>query len=409
MLMELETDSAEFMRGLGSFIDAVVVPLEEANSHLLAERDGRFYADDGSYSPEVIDLIRRVRMESAAAGYYTMFCPESIGGGGLSRRAELLTHEYLAHKYGPQYLLPYETLAHWAFGPSVLCESFSPELRDTLLDNLVSGRVGMCFGMSEPDAGSDPWMMSCRSTKDGAGWRISGTKQWITNGPHAEYCYLFAITDSELHWERKGGVTCFVVPLDSPGTLVDSVIRQFGELGGNEAILSFDNVWVPDANVVGLLGDGFNLAMAGVSLGRLYNSGRALGYARWALEVAVDYARSRVTFGKPLAEHQGVSFKLAESAMDIYGARHAALDLADRLDRGERAIRELAMSKALCCEAFFRVVDRAIQIHGGMGLTNEMRLHRIWHTARRLQIADGSAEILRVTIASRLLAGDLDF
>lgn len=406
---DAETESTDILRGLGAFIDSVIVPLEVDNADLLSERDRRFYAEDGSYAPEVRELIRKVRSLSADAGYYTMFCPESIGGGGLGRRTELLTHEYLAHRYGPEYVLPYEAIGHWAYGPSILCDHFSAELRGSLLGDMMSGRVGMCFGMSEPDAGSDPWMMSTRAVRDGDGWRINGTKQWITNGPHADYCYLFAVTNSELQSARAGGVTCFIVPLNVGGAQVDSVIRQFGEIGGNEAILSFTDVWVPDANVVGEIDQGFKLAMAGVSMGRLYNSGRSLGYARWALERSVDYARSRVTFGKPLAEHQAVSFKLAESALDIYSARHAALDLADRLDRGERAVRELAMAKALCCEALFRVADRAMQIHGGMGLTNELRLHRIWHTARRLQIADGSAEILRVTIAARLLAGDLDF
>jgi acyl-CoA dehydrogenase len=153
----------------------------------------------------------------------------------------------------------------------------------------------------------------------------------------------------------------------------------------------------------------FKLALGGVSLGRVYNSGRALGYSQWALRQATEYAKTRVTFGKAIAEHQGVSFKLADSAMEIYAARHAALDLTARLDRGELAIRELAMTKAFCCETMLRVADRAMQVCGGMGLTNETHFHRIWHIARTLQLADGSAEILRQTIATRLLQGELDF
>jgi acyl-CoA dehydrogenase len=197
--------------------------------------------------------------------------------------------------------------------------------------------------------------------------------------------------------------------MSAKGVAVDSVIKMFGEVGGNEAIVSFSEVRVPADHLVGEEGQGFRLAMGGVSLGRVYNSGRALGYARWALEQATEYAKVRKSFGKPLAEHQGISFKLAESAMDIYAARHAALDMTARLDRGELAIRELAMSKALCCEAMLRVADRAMQVCGGMGITNETHLYRVWHMARALQIADGSGEILRVTIASRLLKGELDF
>jgi acyl-CoA dehydrogenase len=404
-----DRDVADLLDGLARFIDGAVIPLEHQNSELLADRRGAFYDDRGGYSSAVVDLIRRVRMESASAGYYTMFCPEEIGGGGLGRRAELLAQEFVARRYGPSYMLPHEVIAHWAFGPSFLCSHFTPVLRRSLLDDMTSGRVGMCFGMSEPDAGSDVWMMSTRATRDGDWWVLNGTKQWISNGPHADYCYLFAVTDPDRFRSRKGGASCFVVPMNSPGVAVDSVIRLFGDVGGDEAILSFTDVRVPQENLVGEEGSGFQLAMSGVSLGRVYNSGRALGYSQWALREATEYAKSRITFGRPIAEHEGISFKLADSAMEIYAARHAALDLTRRLDSGKPAIRELAMTKALCCETMLRVTDRAMQICGGMGLTNETRFHRIWHLARLLQLADGSAEILRTTIASRLLRGELDF
>lgn len=404
-----DVDLEEVLGGLGSFIDRVVIPIEEANRDLLEDQRGAFYDERGGYSSAVVELIRQVRMLSAEAGYYQMFCPTEIGGGGVGRRVQLLVYEFLMHRYGPGRMLPYESIAHWAFGPSFLCAQFTPELRETLLEDVVMGRVGMCFGMSEPDAGSDAWMMSTRAERDGDEWIINGTKQWTSNGPHADYCYLFAVTNRELHAERRGGVSCFIVPMDSPGAQVDSVIRIFDEVGGNEAILSFTDVRVPAINMVGDEGAGFRLAMGGVSLGRVYNSGRAIGYSRWALEVATEYAKSRIAFGKPIAEHQGVSFKLAESAMEIYAARSAALDLTARLDRGEAAIRELAMTKALCCEMMLRVADRAMQVCGGMGITNEMHLVKIWHMARALQIADGSGEVLRRTIANRLLSGDIDF
>jgi acyl-CoA dehydrogenase len=404
-----ELDVEELTAGLARFVDRVIIPLEDENADLLEDHRGSFYDDGGGYSGAVVELIRRTRMESAKAGYYAMFCSEDVGGGGLGRRAQLLTYEFLTRRYGPARMLPYETVAHWAFGPSFLCSHFTPGLRARLLDDIVSGRVGMCFGMSEPDAGSDAWMISTRAIRDGDDWVINGSKQWTSNGPHADYCYLFAVTDPELARQRKGGVSCFVVPMDSPGARVDSVIKIFGDVGGNEAILSFTDVRVPTDHLVGEEGQGFKLAMGGVSLGRVYNSGRALGYSQWALRQATEYAKSRVAFGKPIAEHEGISFKLAESAMEIYAARHAALDMTARLDRGEMAIRELAMTKALCCETMLRVADRSMQVCGAMGITNDTHLHRIWHMARALQLADGSGEILRVTIASRLLKGELDF
>ena len=165
-----DRDVADLLDGLARFVDGAIIPLERHNSELFADRRGAFYDDRGGYSTAVVALIRRVRTESASAGYYTMFCPEEIGGGGLGRRAELLAHEFLARRYGPAYMLPHEVIAHWAFGPSFLCSHFTAALRRSLLDAVVSGRVGMCFGMSEPDAGSDVWMMSTRATRDGEGW-----------------------------------------------------------------------------------------------------------------------------------------------------------------------------------------------------------------------------------------------
>jgi acyl-CoA dehydrogenase len=197
------------------------------------------------------------------------------------------------------------------------------------------------------------------------------------------------------------------MPMSTEGVAIDSVIRLMGDFGGNEAILSFTDVRVPATALVGDLDNGSRLAMGGVSIGRTYNAARSVGLARWALEKATDYAKIRVTFGHPIAEYQGVSFQLAESAMDVHAAWLVALDLGERLDRGERAVAEMAMAKAFCVEACYRVYERAMQIHGGMGLTNEVGLYKGWHQARRLKIADGSSEILRRTIANRVLAGDL--
>ena len=403
------TDIKDLTAGLERFIDSAILPLEEENAELLADKRGAFYTESGAYSPAVVELMRETRMRSAQAGYYAMFCPTDMGGGGLGATAQLLTYEFIFRHYGQALMLPRETIGHWAYGPSALCREFSEGLQARLLDDIVAGRVGMCFGMSEPDAGSDAWMMRTRAVRHGDEWVIDGTKQWTTNGPHADYCYLFAVTDPDLARDRKGGISCFVVPMKSPGVKVNSVIKIFGEVGGNEAILSFTDVRVPTDHLVGQEGQGFKLAMGGVSRGRVYNCGRTLGLSQWALRLATEYAKTRVTFGKPIAEHQGVSFKLAESAMDIYAAHHASLDLTARLDRGEVPIRELAMAKALASETLLRVTDRAIQVCGGMGITNEMHLYSLLHTARVGILADGSAEILRQTIAKRLLKGDLDF
>ena len=285
----------------------------------------------------------------------------------------------------------------------------SDSLRESLLDGLVAGRVSMCFAMSEPDAGSDAWAMSTRAKPVAGGYLINGTKQWISNSPYADYAFVFAVTDHELRLARKGGVSCFVVSMNAPGVSIDSVIRLFGDQGGNEAILSFTDVFVSDEQLLGEINGGFSLALRGVGIGRTYNSARSVGMARWALEVATDYAKTRETFGRPISDYQAISFALADSAIDIHAARLMAFDLAERLDRGEPSVREMAMAKTFCVEACYRVYDRCMQICGGMGLTNEMRLFAGWHQARILRLADGSGEILRRTVAQRLLKGDIAF
>jgi acyl-CoA dehydrogenase len=353
--------------------------------------------------------MRQVRSASAQAGYYTMFCPVELGGGGLGPLAYYEAWEHLAHHCGPGRLLPYQTIAHWTNGPSYLHGFMTDEMKARVLNRFMSGEQTMCFAMSEPDAGSDAWAMSTRATRQGDGWVLNGVKQWITNSPYAQFALVFAVTDEELRATRKGGISCFLVATDSPGYRIDSVIKVLGEAGGNESILSFNDVYVPDDCVVGEIDDGFALAIGGVSLGRIFNAGRCVGLSRWALERATAYAKERKTFGKAISEYQGVSFQLADSAIEIYATKTMSVDCAKRLERGEDASRELTMVKAYSTEMCFRVFDRCIQVHGGMGLTNEMRLYDGWHLARIIRIADGSGEIMRRNIARALFRGETDF
>jgi acyl-CoA dehydrogenase len=320
-----------------------------------------------------------------------------------------LAWEMLHHVYGPGRLLVTQAVSHWSSGPSYVLGSLGDRLTDEVLPGIMSGDTTICFAMSEPDAGSDAWAMTTNARRDGDEWVINGMKQWISSSPFAQHALVFAVTDDDVRKTHRGGISCFLVPTSAPGFAVDSVIKLFGHPGGNEGILSFDDVRVPADHVVGELHRGFDLAVGGVSLGRMYNAGRCVGMARWALEQATEYAKERRTFGKPIAEYQGVSFQLAESAMEIYAARTMAIDCARKLDAGERVDRDVAMVKAYSTEMCFQVFDRCMQVHGSMGLTNEMRLYEGWHTARTVRLADGSAEIMRRNVARALLRGDTGF
>jgi alkylation response protein AidB-like acyl-CoA dehydrogenase len=297
-------------------------------------------------------------------------------------------------------------ISHWAFGPSRLLEHTTPEARERILAPMMAGTASMCFGLSEPGAGSDAAALTTRARRDGDGWLINGRKIWTTNAPTADYCIVFAVTDGERAAKRAGGISAFLVPTDAPGFEIERVIRLFGHVGGDEAEIRLEDVHVQPWQLVGQLDDGFGAALYGVSLGRIYNSARAVGYGRWALERALDYAKVRNAFGKPIADYQGVTFPLAESAAELHGAHLMGLNAAMLLDRGEAAVKELSMTKSYSVQVGYRAVDRAMQTHGAMGFTNEVGLYHAWHALRIVNVADGTNEILNRTVVQRLLKGD---
>ena len=404
---EYPSDIAAIREGLARFIKAEVMPRHNDNAELLENPHHRF-TPDGRYSPKVLALIKEIRQASARAGYYAMCAPESIGGQGLGHVAWFGGWEKIFHECGGQYWLGQFMLSHWAFGPSPVLTKLSPEARERYLGGLMSGQHSMCFGMSEPSAGSDAMMMQTQAVREGDGWRISGSKIWTTNSPYADYCIVFAVTDPPAAAQRRNGISAFLVPTRSPGFVVQRVIRMWDSAGGNEAVLHFDNIRVEPWQLVGELNKGFANAMLGVNLGRIYNSARAIGMGRWALEKAFDYIKVRKTFGKAIAEYQGVTFPLAESAMQIHAAHLMALNVSQLLDRGLPARKELSMTKGFATQMGALAVDRAMQVHGAMGMTAEMHMTEMFHSLRMVQIADGSNEILRRTIAKEMLAGDLD-
>lgn len=403
----LPADVAAARDGILAFADQEILPRHAANQALF-ENPRALYTEAGRFSPELLQLIREVRTASASAGFYQMCVPEELGGGGLGHLAYYVAWEALFHHCGPQNWLMLYALAHWAFGPSKLLEQVTEEAQQRVMPGLMDGTASMCFGLSEPNAGSDASMISTRARKDGDGWRISGRKIWTTNAPVADYCVLFAITDAERAAAKRGGISAFIVPMDAPGIEVQRIIRLFGHIGGDEAELAIDDLYVEPWQIVGELNQGFAAALYGVSLGRIYNSARSVGYGRWALETALDYAATRQAFGEPIANYQGVSFPLAESASELHAAHLMGLNVSTLLDQGLPAVKELSMTKAYSVQVGYKAVDRAMQTHGAMGFTNELGLTEAWHALRIVNVADGTNEILNRTIAQRLLKGDTE-
>jgi alkylation response protein AidB-like acyl-CoA dehydrogenase len=404
---DMPEDIEAIRSGLRAFARAEILPRHEAHRDLF-EDGRRLYREDGRFSDELLALIGEVRRAAAKAGYFGMCVPEELGGGGLGHLAYYVGWEELFRLCGPNNWLMLYAISHWAFGPSRLLEKVTPRAREEILAPLMAGDKSMCFGLSEPGAGSDAAALATKATPDGEGWRISGRKIWTTNAPVADYCIVFAITDPEKAAARRGGISAFLVPTDSPGFQIQRVIKLFGHIGGDEAEVVLEDVAVEPWQLVGELHQGFRTAIYGVSLGRIYNAARAVGYGRWALEQAFDYAQTREAFGHPIADYQGVTFPLAESAMELHGAHLMGLNASALLDRGEEAIKELSMAKAYSVQVGYRAVDRAMQTHGAMGFTNEIGLYHAWHALRIVNVADGTNEILNRTIVQRMLKGDVD-
>lgn len=399
-----EAEQQQLIESLIHFVDRDVAELEQRYADVL-EDPFKTFDQDGRLSRTALTALQETRLSSSRNGFFGLTIPTGLGGTGVGPLLQYRLWETLYQRYGAGRLLPPEVLSHFATGANLCYKHATTRVLQEIVPLLISGERTSCFALSEPNAGSDIWSIKTRAIRVSGGWRITGTKQWITNGPYADFALVFAVTDPDLIKERRGGISCFVVETDREGFAVDRVIRLYGQPGGHEGILSLVDVVVPEDAVVGDVDNGHRIAMAGISVGRLYNCARAVGLGLWALSVATQYARQRHTFGLPIAQYQGVQWLLADSAIELYAAQTMSIDCARRLETGASARRELSMAKTFATEAGFRALDRCMQVLGGMGLTNEVRMFDAWHQIRMIRIAEGSSEILRRDIARSLLEG----
>jgi len=407
--------------GLFSFVETEVVPLEQKYREVLAD-ESKVFGPDLKLVPEIQQARLDVRRKSGKAGYWAMFCPESLGGGGLGAFVNIHVHEALYRKHGPGRLLmgwangfiTTPLIASFVDGPLGMFTVASEVIRTDIVPSLIAGEKTICFGVTEPDAGSDLWNLKTKARKEGDEWVINGTKQWITNSPYADYAAVFAVTDEEAFAKHQGGITGFLVDTTLPGVDTSIVFPIMGHVSSDCGSIVLEDVRVKDEYVIGEVNQGFRVTMMGISEGRLCYSGGAIGMAEWALDKSLAYAKERKTFGRPLADHQAIQFMLADSAIDVFTAKYSALQTAALVDEehqrgGRTPIKEISIVKAYAMEMAQRVCDRAIQIHGAMGLSGEMGLEEAFRIARTWRIPDGTSEMQRRTIARQLLRGDAVF
>jgi acyl-CoA dehydrogenase len=324
-------------------------------------------------------------------------------------------------KYGPgrplitwaKGFLSQPTIASFVDGPSHMLVSVSEGVRKDFMPLVSSGEKTVCFALSEANAGSDVWALKTKAKRDGDDWVINGSKQWITNSPYSDYAVVFAITNEEMIKERKGGISAFFVETNASGYTFDGVLPVMGHQGGDCGSMSFDNVRIPADRLVGVQDQGFQIAMFGISEGRISISANCIGMCEYALDRSLEYAQQRMSFGKPISEYQAIQFMLADMAIDIYTMKYMVLQTAAQVENfpqtGRLPVKEISIAKAYAVEKTQECYDRAIQVHGGMGLTNELPLNEGFRIARTLRIPDGTGEIQRRTIARQMLRGDTAF
>ncbi|GAB2444519.1 acyl-CoA dehydrogenase [Nocardioides hungaricus] len=340
------------------------------------------------------ELVAQIREKALAAGLYAANMPEEVGGAGLDTVTWVLFEKELG-KAG------YALHSSGVGRPSNILLAGTEAQRERYLYPCVRGEKTDCLAMTEPGAGSDLRGMRTRATRDGDGWRIRGTKHFISHAAEADFVILVAVTGSDD--AERPAMSAFLVDLDTPGLSVHDGYRNVSHRGYTNAILDFDDVRVDGDALLGEEGRGFELAGTWLGSTRLQVAATCLGRAERALDLSVRHAASREQFGQPIGRFQGVGFKLADMASELRAAELMTLYAAWKHDQGTATDADIAMAKLRASEMLAMVADEAIQIHGGMGLMDELPLERIWRDARIERIWDGTSEIQRHIISRSLL------
>jgi acyl-CoA dehydrogenase len=336
------------------------------------------------------------------AGLLSPHVGREWGGLGLDHRGKAVVFEAAGYSpLGPVALncfAPDEGNAH-------LLEAVArKDQKERWLRPLAAGEIRSCFMMTEPapGAGADPSMLMTTARRDGEDFVIDGRKWLITGAVGAELGIVMAGNDSDSG--GPAGATMFLTPIDAPGIHIERVLDTLDQyMTGGHAVVRLDGLRVHESQVLGQIGEGFRYAQVRLAPARLTHCMRWLGAARRAHDIAVDYARQRTAFGKPIGEHEGVGFMLADNEIDLHQSRLVIWHAAWVLDRGERGRHESSMAKVICSEAIWRVVDRSMQILGGLGITDDTIVARLWREVRPFRIYDGPSEVHRWSIARHVL------
>jgi len=343
------------------------------------------------------ELLRELKAKAIAAGLYAANMPTEVGGAGLDAVSWILYEKELGYT---GYALQYSCVAR----PSNILLACTGEQRERYLLPAVRGERVDCLAMTEPGAGSDLRGMKTTALRKGDDFILNGTKHFISHADHADFVIVFAATgeeDSARH--KRKLITAFLVDMGTPGFQVRPGYRNVSHRGYTNSILEFNGCRIPQSAVLGAVHQGFEVANTWLGATRLQVAATCLGRAERALEAAKQWSVQRVQFDQPIGRFQGVSFKLADMAVELRAAELLTLEAAWKLEHKIATDMDMAIAKLKASEMLAMVSDEALQIHGGMGLMSELPLERIWRDARIERIWDGTSEIQRHIISRALL------
>jgi len=341
------------------------------------------------------ELVARM----AELGFLGIAVPEAYGGAGLDHVSYVLAMEEISRACA-------STGVIMSVNNSLVCDPinrFGTEAqKQQWLTPLATGKLLGCFALSEPEAGSDAAAQKTVAVKDGDGWVINGTKNWITNGPVADVCVLFTMNDRAA---GHRGITAFILPMKTKGVRVGTPDDKLGIRGSKSSQIFLDDVRLSDAHLLGEVGGGFRIAMSTLDGGRIGIAAQALGIARACLDDSLGYAQQRRTMGKPIVQHQAIAFKLADMATEIDAARLLTLRAAWLKDHKHPYGKEASMAKLYASDVANKAAREAIQIFGGNGYVTEFPVERHFRDAKITEIYEGTSEIQRLVISGYLAKG----
>lgn len=377
---------ADIRAALQQYLQEELIPLEQ--------RLGLGYEDRFAR-----ELIRSVWRRCRQLGFYGIHLPRELGGRGISYQELCLLKDDVAASGA--ILFPH-VLGDWG-GPSRIGSLVKYATEDQVhrfVAPVIQGEMGICFAMTEPHSGSDAASIRTRAVREGDEYVVTGHKHYISASTFADVAITMCVTDPDA---GAKGISAIFVPLDAPGVrLEDDCVPMTGQFV--DADIHFDRVRVPATNLIGTAGEGFKIAMDRISVNRLLHCPTMIGLARQALRHTVDYAHKREQFGGPISRFQAIQHMVADMATALYACEQMVLATAAKADRGEDIRTEASMCKLFVSERCFEIADKAVQIHGNVGVTRNHPVEFIFRRLRMYRIVTGTSEIQRNTVAKGILA-----